>query len=382
MRTPLSTPLALAGALASLWSSAPAGAYPFMVRAGTTNCADCHVDPSGGGVLTAYGRDQGLAMGRGGDRAELGAFAFGAVSLPEAVMLQADSRTLLIPDPSNPRVLAMQDDLRGAIRTGHFVVSGSLGMVSEGAQKAQLTSQPAGVNAVAREYWAGYTPSSAVTVRAGRMNLPFGLRSEEHFLYAREVTATDTNDSQQAGVAVAYASWNLRGEVMGIAGNPQVSPDRYRERGLSGNVAWAPSSKAEVGLSGLWGHAQLDPSARVERTRGAAGVFGRAVLPASVVLLAEADLTADGQGADPAQIGGVGFVELDAEPLQGVHVRGTGEYCTPGGGSEASYAGWLGGQWFFAPHADLRLDVAYGSLYCTPSPEPRVMGLAQAHLYL
>ena len=37
----------------------PARAYAWMVRHGYTTCATCHVDPSGSGVLTPYGRAQG-----------------------------------------------------------------------------------------------------------------------------------------------------------------------------------------------------------------------------------------------------------------------------------------------------------------------------------
>ena len=36
-----------------------ADAYPWMIRHEYTGCAICHGDPTGGGVLTAYGRAQG-----------------------------------------------------------------------------------------------------------------------------------------------------------------------------------------------------------------------------------------------------------------------------------------------------------------------------------
>ena len=36
----------------------PAAAYPWMVSHGYTACAQCHVDPTGAGTLTAYGRAQ------------------------------------------------------------------------------------------------------------------------------------------------------------------------------------------------------------------------------------------------------------------------------------------------------------------------------------
>src|SRR4051812_21873295 len=39
--------------------SARADAYPWMIRHEYTGCAICHGDPTGGGVLTPYGRAQG-----------------------------------------------------------------------------------------------------------------------------------------------------------------------------------------------------------------------------------------------------------------------------------------------------------------------------------
>ena len=39
-----------------------ASAYTWMIRHGYTSCATCHVDPSGGGLLTQYGRAQGALI--------------------------------------------------------------------------------------------------------------------------------------------------------------------------------------------------------------------------------------------------------------------------------------------------------------------------------
>lgn len=378
--------------VATLFADRPAQAYPFMIRHGYTGCGECHVDPSGGGVMTEYGRGQSEILlrtpweDRSGDwePSDVKNFAFGALDLPEWLLLQADSRSMVIPEPGNFRFIQMQTDLRGAVRTEKFVASGSFGWVSEGAQNAWFTSNPTGGNLVAREYWLGFKPAKELTIRAGRMNLLFGLRSEEHLLYPRSATSTDTNAAQQTGLSLAYEGKKVRGEVMGIAGNLQVSPDSFRERGASGYAAYAINKKAEVGLSGLFGHTTLDPGIRVERTRSAAGFFARAVPVAPVVVMLEADVVTESAAGGSPAVGMASYLELDVEPTQGVHVRGTGELCNPdfGGGDPSSTAGWLGGQWFFAPHADVRLDAAYGSLYCTAAPDPQFMGLAQVHLFL
>ena len=43
-------------ALILTFVSGAAQAFPDMIRHGYTNCTACHVSPSGGGVLNAYGR--------------------------------------------------------------------------------------------------------------------------------------------------------------------------------------------------------------------------------------------------------------------------------------------------------------------------------------
>ncbi|HEY1334697.1 MAG TPA: hypothetical protein VGF31_10610, partial [Myxococcaceae bacterium] len=53
---PAFLPLALL--LALVLPAARAHAYPWMIQHGYTNCSTCHVEPSGFGLLTEYGRAQ------------------------------------------------------------------------------------------------------------------------------------------------------------------------------------------------------------------------------------------------------------------------------------------------------------------------------------
>ncbi len=52
---------------------------------------------------------------------------------------------------------------------------------------------------------AGYDfADGQITVRAGHMNLPFGIRIPEHTMWVRQATLTDRESAQQDGVAFAY----------------------------------------------------------------------------------------------------------------------------------------------------------------------------------
>lgn len=112
-------------------------------------------------------------------------------------------------------------------------------------------------------------------MRGGRLALPYGIRSEEHILFARTATRTDTNDGQQLGLDAVYGKGKYRAELMGIAGNTQIGPDDYRERGYSALFAYAPKNTFEVGVSSMVTHANLDVDYQEERTRQAHGVFAR-----------------------------------------------------------------------------------------------------------
>src|SRR5262249_52137057 len=87
------------GALAALPVS-NAQAYPWMIRHEYTGCMPCHADPSGGGILTAYGRAQGeiLLSMRYGKSAEEdpgpgGEFLWGLVKLPPEFLLEPTFRS-------------------------------------------------------------------------------------------------------------------------------------------------------------------------------------------------------------------------------------------------------------------------------------------------
>ena len=171
--------------------------------------------------------------------------------------------------PFSSQNIIMQADLRAGIDVGHFRAAGSLGFITNGNSPAAVVG-----NMVAREYWAGWSfANDAVLVRGGRINLPFGVRSIEHTLFVRQATRTDLNDTQQHGVAIAARGHGFRGELMGIAGNYQASPDAFRERGYSGYVEYSPVSHWAFGVSSLVTHAAEDVYLRAATTRQAHGVI-------------------------------------------------------------------------------------------------------------
>ncbi|HVO29430.1 MAG TPA: hypothetical protein VMV18_01785, partial [bacterium] len=227
----------------------------------------------------------------------------------------------------------------------------------QGAQQAQVTSNVRH-NVVSREHWIGFDATDSILVRAGHMEIPFGIRDIVHDYYVRQQTRTDINQQQTDGLSVSYSGSKLRGEIMGIAGNMQVKPADFRDHGYSGYLEYSLFPKTTVGVSSLATHAQVDLQLRRTLTRTANGVFIRTSPWTPLVFEFEEDgLVNEVDGKGPLRVGNCGVFVTDLEPIQGIHAIGAFEWFhDPMPSIGTSFGGWAGLQWFFAPHADARVD--------------------------
>ena len=361
-----------------------------MIRHGYTGCVTCHADPSGAGLLTAYGRAQSDLLLRtrytGGTPEEADKSAgpaLGLVSLPGWLLVGGQFRGLgVLAKPDGQKwatsIVLMQADLGAQISVGGFRANGSLGVVQSSASRASVVG-----SVVSREHWLGYSfNDDAFLVRAGRINLPFGLRIIEHTMFVRAATRADINDTQQHGVSFAYSGEILRGELMGILGNYQLSPDSYRERGYSGYVEMAPYERTALGLSSLVTHAATDVYLQVADTRQAHGIFARVSPWPVLAVLAESDLVIHSPRGLPNETGLANLLMLDTEPVQGLHLLGAVESYKKQSGEGTSWALWAGSNWFFAPHADVRADLLRRSDVVGNVRLESIALLAQMHVFL
>ena len=387
-------------ALLTLGVSRQASAYPWMIRHNYTACSNCHTDPSGGGQLTQYGRLTGdvlLSMKYGEKRDEeepkLGMF-WGAWDLPSQVLLNGTFRNLAVIRPGQTGnaytfIPVMQLDVGGELHLGDFFVGGTIGLgkVSEGsthARAAQVTTgQQDQMNMLSRVFYAGAYIQDEWLVRAGRLNLPYGIRIPEHTMWVREATRTDRESDQQYGAALAYVGDELRAEVMAIAGNYQVNPDRFRERGYSLTLEGIAGSQFAAGMSSKVTYVEKDRlTEETNSVRQAHGLTARWGPLRSLSFLFEMDVLFR-SGADA---GYVGFLQTDFEPVQGLHFMATGEIldqglpvleppaATPGYG-RPQLGGWLSMDWFFYRQLEFRLDNIFRQ------EDPYTL-LGQFHLYL
>jgi hypothetical protein len=377
-------------------SSRRAEAYPWMLKHGYGACDNCHLDPSGAELLTAYGRVQGyvlLAMPYGSppEDAPSGAL-WGLVNTPDWLMVSGAMQMagyFRLGRQGKSEFFPMQTDLYGGFDSGLFLGGGSIGVAKvplglTEARAAQVTDgQGNELNLVSRTHWLGLRPAAGWVVRAGRINLPFGLRMPEHMMWVRAATRTNRESDQQHGVALAYSRDRLRGEVMGILGNYQIRPDRYRERGYAGFLERLVTEKVGMGVSSRATWARADPISLVphETTLQAHGVFTRIVLSRPVYVQAEFD----GLMRSRHDFGYTGLVQLNVEPIQGLHFIGTNEILDDGqdqrsaatrGSGKPAWGGWISVDYYFCPQMSVRLDLIERQI------TPGMTFLSQFHMYL
>src|SRR6187549_3468519 len=147
--------LILATSAIVFWTK-PAHAYSWMIRHGYGGCPTCHVDPSGGELLTLYGRMQGdqllrMQYGSGAETAseepDVG-FLWGAVDTPDNLLLSGSFRNLNIYEPGADDpfkiIPIMMGDLYMHVRADFVRVGASAGISkvkvgSPHARAAQVT---------------------------------------------------------------------------------------------------------------------------------------------------------------------------------------------------------------------------------------------------
>jgi hypothetical protein len=393
--------LPLAVLLLFLLPSAPAHAYPWMIRHGYTNCSACHVDPSGWGLLTEYGRAQAqislpTLWGKKPEDVEpTPGIAYGLVPLPSwldvGLSLRGSVLSVTTSQGTTWRDILMIADLRAGVTAGPFLASVSIGYVPTGATLAAITNQPHD-NIVSREHWLGVRlDDNQLYFLGGRMNLPFGLRNVEHPFFVRSATRTDTDSYQQYGGQVVWDAPGIRVAVMGIAGNFAIRDPAFREVGYSGYVEGAFSNSFTLGLSSLVTHADQglnsisnpfvssDPFfGASDDWRQAHGLFSRWRIDDRWVLLSEADLLIESASGVQRDWGGAGLVQADYELFQGLHFILSGEALHQR--QVTSYGGWFSVAWFFFPGCEARIDTIFTE-YGVPGGghEPSFSVLGQLH---
>lgn len=269
----------------------PALAYPEMIAKGYTTCGSCHYNPTGGGFINSYGmaaqqsawpdqwKSDTITRLREGTLAKANVTGYDDDGNAELQLgLDFDSRFMLTSVPSSVgssvgfNFFPMLLEFGGVVAWGKFLVYGAIGPKEpEGDGISWKT--------VSREHWLQFKATDELSVRVGRMVLPFGLRIPDHTAFTRSDFGFGYYNQTYAAEA-DYVSEHITASLAGSVGNPFDQPSRLRERGGAASVAFNVPSWASVGVSGLYESSDL-----VDRS--AVSLFGRTRIVDHLYVMAE-----------------------------------------------------------------------------------------------
>jgi len=382
--------MARAAAIALVWllyAAAPAHAYPhWQFSSGTNRCSSCHYAPSGGGLLSDYGRYQAgdELSSFGGD----GALLHGVgPTLPGWLDLGGDLRGALIvndvqdPDGAHAAVFPMQAELAARLALpGSLSIAGTVGLRGQVRRADELVPdqnfQPVDASQlISREHFVTWQPESpGPYVKLGRFYAPFGLRLPEHVFYVRRDLGFNFME-ESYNLSVGWHSDRTELDVTAFM------PDELRHMGgteWGGAVSYQRHIVDDRGAVG--GQAKLASGVGVTRAIG--GAIAKLYLPAArALVVAEADLVwnrFDGAGAT-LQLVSIAGVSLF--PLRGTVLSLYGEHEQTD--LRVSNARWEAGSvelsWFPVAHVELQ---ALGRLQLPAGGDLARTLLVQLHYYL
>lgn len=365
MRRALTTVLAAGVIVAAL--AASAAAYPhYQLSSDSARCADCHLAPAGGGLLSEWGRGElGDTLSAGGD----GRLLHG-IDTPAWLALGGDLRlAALVHDTgadtgAETAVFPMQLELAARVGGERFSATAVVGLRSvardDGRGEDGRTVAP-----FSREHFVTAAFGDAWQVRAGRFAPPFGLRLADHTAYVRRFTggglyeepyavgASHVGDSSDlhvtafvadplqarapfaAGLAVLY---ERRAGSRAVRGSGRISAGEHARRGLAGvSATWWLPGPAVVVLAEVDAGWEMFPDAGEGRPTATAYV-GPTWLPERWLAVTAA---AEFHAADlrlPEANRYAGSASIAAMPWAHVEVQATGRYQRIGGEGHAATA--------------------------------------------
>jgi len=161
-----------------IFGQGKARAFPDLIRHNYVNCTACHVSPTGGGVLNAYGRSMSreLLSAKGHERE--GEFLHGALPeglQPDWLQIGGDARVIGVhresPSLLSERWFVMQTSPEVAVTAQRLSAAISIG------QAERATRQ---VRWVSPRYFLQWTPLDELAVRVGKFIPVFGLNVPYH----------------------------------------------------------------------------------------------------------------------------------------------------------------------------------------------------------
>lgn len=240
-------------------------AFPEMIRHGYTNCTACHVSPSGGGVMTAYGKSLSKeVLSTWGAKNEEN-FLHGLIdteAVNDWLVLGGDIRAVQVHQENDlvrrGKFIKMQAGVELGINRPDWAVVAFVGEYDR-QQLEWLSNAP--------RYYALYRATDELTLRAGRFIPQFGINNSDHIFSTRSPLGLGYGtEKDTAEIAWLGENWNF-------VGSYYKTPDlksSLNESGFAGVISRILSNKNKISIQYL-----SEKNDLAKRTiTGISGLFG------------------------------------------------------------------------------------------------------------
>jgi hypothetical protein len=284
-------------------------AFPEFVRHGYVNCNSCHVSPSGGGILTDYGRQISTELLSSWGKEGEGAFVYGLVKPPEPLNLAGFYKSVYTyvdtPLIREGKYIFMQGDLEAAIDLKKFYVDGTIGYQAANNVNPALTDY-----LISRRHYAGYRFTDEIQIRGGKFLMDYGINTPDHVISTKQGLGFDEG-TETYNLEASYSGETYSLFLTGNFGRIDQSNSQL-EQGFCLNGGRAISDHYKVGVSYFYGTLN-------NAHRNLIGPYGILGFTPHFFLLSEIDFVR----SDPGTVAGIwGLAEsqrLDYEWFQGFH---------------------------------------------------------------
>ena len=376
-----------------LFGIANVSAEPMFLAKQYTRCTACHYSPTGGGLLTPYGRllshrelsttgasATAPAAGTEDDPHGEQAFLYGALGDalgPLHLGLEARPAYLRIgfPGGSTDMNMLMNLDLIGAIQKNHWTAYGTAGREPGNSAVRNGRVQPDAAF-ISYEHWIAYQSDGGFGIKAGRFLPAYGINFADHTAFSRIYLDLDRND-QVYGLEVSDTMGPSLLQVTVSPGKAEAILHDADHRGFFTAGRWqydiTPRTTV-VGSASYHAKTNLDPHAGA-----AGGAVGFAPTPRVTVWT---EIDASMQAAARGGTRWIGVNETSFEVYRGLWLKFSPQAITAGGQPGFSQIRRLVFEADLLPRTHWNVDMSYYHDHDHTHEVDTSTFLAQLHLYL
>ncbi len=228
-------------------------AFPENVRHGYFNCTSCHEAPSGGGVLTPYGRSLSAELMSSWGASKTAGLLFTDVEnerinkpwLRAGIFLRGVQTWRNSALKETAEFIPMQGDLEAGIDQEKFAIIATAGFRSRDNTSRDLNEF------FSRRYYALYRIDDNWGVRAGKFLFSFGLNGPDHVSATRR--GLNWNEGSESHNLEMSYSGERASTIFSLMANSPQEKGVKRDFGAAVNQSFFISQNSRVGISAYSG---------------------------------------------------------------------------------------------------------------------------------